>query len=236
MRAAGVMIAACLLGAAPAQDDVLAVEHRRDVRGRDAAVQLLRTGVADYRMEAAPLLDVCRHFAARTGDRLSFCVAVPKDLAGATVTLDLKKVSLWTAMAVVQESTGLRFAFRAGVVFLVPKDAVKPWSYVVVYDLRAQCARLRSFPGPDLRLPGSDDGPLFPPEEESEATVSGFTADGIEALLEDGVTPELWGTEVASLTNNGGLFVVRHTPAGHREIQALLVRLGLILPPRLLVR
>lgn len=232
-----VAVVAMLLAAAPAQDDVLAVERREDVRSRDALAVLLQKTHADFRLEAMAPRDFCRLLAARLGDKVNFmCSGKPEELAGAAVTLELRGASLWTAMAVAQMSSGLRFVYRSGVVFMVPPAAIKPLTYVVTYDLRAECARLRNFPGPELRLPdGNDDRPLFPAEEESTTTVSGYTAEDIEALLRGNVTPEAWTDGAASLTNTNGLFVVRHSPAGHREVRELLQALGLLPAPRVRV-
>ena len=220
-----------------AQDDVLAVERREDLRGRDAVVRLAKAARGDFLFEGATPRDLCRLFATRLGDKVNFCVgARPSELEGVTATFELRAGSMWSAMAIAEEVTGLRFVYRSGVVFLVPKDAIKPLTYVVIYDLRAQVARLRNFPGPDLRLPGTgEDAPLIPPDEESETTVSGFTAEGIEALLKENVTPELWGTDAASVTVSNGVFVVRHSVAGHAQVRELLVELALIAPPRRII-
>lgn len=220
-----------------AQDDVLGVERLEDLRGRDAAARMLKAVRAGFVFEEIAPRDLCRLFATLTGDKLSFSPANKAVAEGEAITLDLRHASLWTAMFVVQGQTGLRFVYRGGVVFLVPKEDFAPLTYLAIYDLRAQTTRLRSFPGPELRLPGSDDErPLFPEPEETEATVSGFTADGIETLLRENVTPEAWGEGGVKLTNDNGLFLVRHTPQGQREVRALLVELGLVPPPPVWVR
>ena len=97
----------------------------------------------------------------------------------------------------------------------------------------ALCAPLKNFPGPKLGLERGGTEALFPPEEDSGTTVSGFTADFIERLIKEDVTPEAWGNDGISLTNQNGLFLVRQTPQGHREIARLLDQLGLLpLPVR----
>lgn len=222
------LVMGAVLASLSAQDDVLAVERREDVRGRDALVRVLQAARAEFRVEAATPKELCRLFAARLGDKVNFCVGGKDEGRGIAATFALRQASVWSAMAVAQEQTGLRFVYRAGVVFLVPKEAIKPLTYVVVYDLRAEVTPLRDHPGPELRLPdGNDDRPRFPPAEDSGTTVSGFTADGIEAMLKEQVTPEQWGTEAASMTNTKGLFVVRHSAAGHAKVRELLVALGL---------
>ena len=154
--------------------------------------------------------------------------AAKVDKVTAPLDLELKAATPWTVMAVVQQTTGLRFVWRSGVVFLVAKEEVRPLVTLVLYDLRALCAPLKSFPGPRLGLvPGGTEAE-FPPEEDSGTTVSGFTAELIERLIKENVTPEAWATDTVSLTNQNGLFLVRHTPQGHREIARLLDQLGLV--------
>jgi hypothetical protein len=211
-----------------AQDDVLAVERAQDVRGRDAASALLRSVRTDWQLRAITPRDLCRLLTTATGDKVAFVASAKGDAATAALDLDLKSATPLTAMAVVQHTTGLRFVWRSGVVFLLPKDEVRPLVLLVLYDLRAMCAKLKSFPGPRLGLvPGGTEA-VFPPEEDSGTTVSGFTAELIERLIKENVTPEAWATDTVSLTNHDGLFLVRHTPQGHREIARLLDQLGLM--------
>ena len=211
-----------------AQDDVLAVERAQDLRGRDAASALLRSIRTDWRLREITPKDLCRLLTIATGDKVAFLAAAKGDAATVSLDLELKSATPLTVMAVVQHTTGLRFVWRSGVVFLVAKDEVRPLVLLVLYDLRAQCAPLKSFPGPRLGLvPGGTEA-VFPPEEDSGTTVSGLTAELIERLIKENVTPEVWATDTVSLTNQNGLFLVRHTPQGHREIARLLDQLGLV--------
>jgi len=220
-----------------AQDEVLVVEQARDVRARDQAARLLRSIRTELRFEGITPRELCRHFALATGDRINFLCAAKGELLTTPVDVQLGKVSLWGAMAAVQEASALRFVWRDGLVFVVGRDDVKPLAYLQIYDLRPMCAPLKNFPGPDLRLGGlGDERPLWPEEEDSGTTVSGFTAEGVEELIKQHVTPELWGTAAVSLTNNRGMLVVRHSVQGHREIQRLLRMLGLLPEPLLLRR
>ncbi len=218
----------------PAQDDVLAVERREDVRGRDASIALLRSIRVDWRMREITPKEFCRQLSAATGDKVTFLFAAKGEAAATpSFDLELRTATPLAAMAVVQHMTGLRFVWRSGVVFLVGKDEVRPSTYLRLYDLRPQCAPLKSFPGPKLGLltpEGTD--VVFPPEEDSGTTVSGFTAELVERLIKENVTPEAWATDAVSLMNQNGLLLVRHTPQGHREIAHLLDELGLVPLPR----
>ncbi|MCA8966524.1 MAG: hypothetical protein H6838_05480 [Planctomycetes bacterium] len=226
-----------LLSAARAQDDVLAVERRDDLPRHAAAVRLLRNTRVTVRCEAATTKEICGLLNAATGDKLMFSCRTPTADAAPAVSLQCRATSLWSVLSIVQIQTGQRFVYRSGVVFLVPAEEVKPYLCLGVYDLRAATMTLRNFPGPDLRLPTRDDDrPLFPEPEESEETVSGFTAEGLEQLLRANVQPDSWSRDGVSLNVQNGLFLIRQTPAAHREIDALLIKLGLRSPPRVLRR
>ena len=204
------------------------VERAADVRGRDAASALLRSVRTDWQLRAITPKDLCRLLTTATNDKVAFLAAAKGDAATASLDLEVKSATPLLVMAVVQHSTGLRFVWRSGVVFLVAKEEVHPLVLLVLYDLRAQCAPLKNFPGPRLGLvPGGTEA-VFPPEEDSGTTVSGFTAELIERLIKEDVTPEAWGNEGVSLTNHNGLLLVRHTLQGHREIARLLDQLGLV--------
>ncbi len=230
------VVMAILLGsAAPhvqaqADDDVLPIEKATARRDRDRIAALLRQTRLDFRALEMTPRELCRHLSALTGDKVPF---LWMDRSGAAVvppiSLERKATSLLSAMAVLQTQTGLRFVFRDGVVALSPADQVAPHTELRVYNLRSAVTPLRSFPGPKLGLrgPGDEGSVLFPPEEDSGTTVSGFTADGIERLITENVTPELWGTR-ATLTNSNGLFLIRHTAAGHRQVRELLEQVGVV--------
>ncbi|MBK8099240.1 MAG: hypothetical protein IPK26_19190 [Planctomycetes bacterium] len=235
------MFARCLLGlwlaaAVAAQDEVLVVEKREDQRARDRATALLKRTRVDFTIEAITAKELCRQLSAMTGDKLTFLFAGKGD-AATTPAFDLAlgKTTPWSVMAATQARTGLRFVWRDGVVFLVGKDEVRPLTYLVAYNLRSQFVRLKNFPGPKLGL-GEDGGEvLFPPEEDSGTTVSGFTAELVERLIKQNVTPDAWA-DAATIDDQNGLLLIRHTAAGHRAIGELLDQLGLMPLPRLVVR
>jgi hypothetical protein len=218
-----------------AQDDVLAVEQRQDLKARDALVPVLQRTKTDLHWLAITPKDLCRQLEVLSGDKVSFVCG--KTAAAATpMDLDLKAVTPWSAMAAAQTASGLRFVYRSGVVFLVPKDEVKPLTLLMVYDLRSAVMPVKSFPGPRLGLDAGDNSAKMPAEEDSGTTVSGFTADGIETLIKAHVTPELWAGDTVSLHQANGLFFVRQTVAGHRELRQFVADLGLVSDPRAIER
>lgn len=234
-----VALLALCCSAVPAQDDILAMEKREDQPARDQLVQLLKRTRTDFTTASMTPRDCCRLLTTLCGDKVNFLFMATGDAAATPAfELELKSASLWTVMAAVQRVTGLRFAYRDGVVCMLGKDQLQPLTYLQVYDLRGQVTPLRSFPGPRLGLLGAEEGDkvLYPPAEDSGTTVSGFTAESLEELIRAQVTPELWASDKVSLSNTRGLFVIRQTPAGHQQVRQLLVELGVMSRPRVAVR
>jgi hypothetical protein len=219
--------------AVPAQDDVLTVERQDDLRAHAAAVRLLKKTRIPLVAEELSAKQLCRVLTAATGDKLTFVCSNKVADAAPTLSVSLTSASLWSILSIAQVETGLHFVFRHGVVFVVPADEVKPLTYLRMYDLRGHFMPLKSFPGPELTLSLSgDERPLFPEEVVTDQTVSGFTAEGVEALLVENVQPDSWAREGVSMTNLDGLFLIRQTPRVHREIETMLVRVGLVAPVR----
>ena len=234
MRVAAVLLLPFLFAAAiVAQDDVLAVESQGDLAGHQQAAALLKQTRVQLHAESMTAKELCKVLSLACGDRLIFVCRARDSAAAPRLTLDVRAASLWSVLSIAEGELGLRFVFRSGVVFLTPADDVRPLTFLEIYDLRAECTPLTSFPGPELRLGGADDDrPLFPEPYDSGTTVSGFTADGVETLLRETVRPDSWADERVSMSNQHGLFLIRQTPAAHREIRALLTKVGLRAPVR----
>jgi len=230
---------AAIAAALPAQDDVLAVERKDDLAGRARAVELLKQTKMPLRVPEISMKQLCKLLSTASNDQLTFACSTRDSDDAPKMEFALRSASLWSIMAIAQQETGLRFVYRFGVVFVTKADRLKPLTYLRIYDLRAHLQPLRSFPGPDLRLrTADDDRPLFPEEVETGQTISGFTADGIEELVQSSVQPDSWSSDDVRLINQDGLFLIRQTPAAHAEIEKLLIQAGLWAPvtPRRVVR
>jgi len=220
-----------------AQDDeVLSVERRADLRGRDALLQRwskIRVDIERAEITADELASVLSD--ATGGMPFLYVRRKAETDAVPPFALSLRRVSVPSLMGIVADKTDLVFVYRRGTVLLVPEDQFKPLTYLQVYDVRAATMPLRSFPGPRLGLPVPDGENFpFPEEEETSNTPCGFTADQLEDALRSHVTPDAWDDK-ATLTQARGLFMIKHTPAGHRQVQKLLAQLGAISPPRRIV-
>jgi hypothetical protein len=216
---------------------VLPVEKAEDQRGRNQIAVLLARAKVNFIVQGMGPKELCRYLSSLAGDKVTFLFLDRSGTAKVDpIELELKSVNLLSVMSAVQMQTGLQFVYRDGLVLLSPKDQVNPAMTVRVYDLRGAVTPLHNFPGPKLglRSPTEEAGPLYPPEEESGNTVSGFTAEQIEELIKKHVTPELWGDK-ATLSNQRGVFLVRTTLAGHRAIALLLDELGVLELPRTVI-
>ena len=77
---------------ASAQDDeVLVVEKKKDQRGRDHAMRLLRRTRTKFHFEELSPRDLCRTFSAATGNKISFSVG-KKAVARASARNRIKRV------------------------------------------------------------------------------------------------------------------------------------------------
>jgi len=219
------------------QDDVLAVERKSDLRGHARLVKALHSRRVTFTAAEMSARELCRYLTASVGGSTTFHCRTSHSDDAPKLDLELRSVPLWSLMSIAQMETGLRFVYRFGVVFLVPEDDIQPWTHLEIYDLRGMVATLRHFPGPELGLGiDRDERPLFPEPIETEQTVSGFTADGIEELLRTAVRPESWERDGVKLINQNGLFLIRQSPQVHDEIELLLARVGLKSPSRRLLR
>jgi len=222
-----------------AQDsEALSVEKRSDLRGRDRLLRRLQPIRVRVNWSDMTPQDIARTLTSHAGGKIPFLWVRRGAEADAfpPVTLELKSVSLPNLLGLLRDNHGLAAVYSKGAVLLMPKEQVKPFTYLQVYDLRGATRPIRNFPGPKLGL-GNGENVLFPEEEEeSTNTLCGFTADALEDALRQHVTPDAWGADQVTLTNANGMFLIRHTPEGHAEVQKLLVTLGVVPPPLRIVR
>lgn len=238
MRRLLLPVVVLLCSALLAQDDVLPVEKRSDLGARNRLAVALADIRLDFTVNEVTPKALCRYLSSVTGDEVNF-LFLDRDGAAADIepiSLRLKSATVLQAMRAVQTVTGLRFVYRSGVVFLMPKDNVKPLTHLVMYDLRGPTRLIRNFPGPKIGLNFGEEQFLFPEEEEPTTTVSGFTAENVEEMLRAHVTPEAWDSDGVSMSNADGLFLIRHTLEGHRQIRDILVRMGVLTQQRVIVR
>ena len=108
-------------------DGLLVVEKRKDLSARNHLVQHLRGVKVTVSFTDASAKEVVGYLQAVSGKGTNFLLAsrTMKDGDYPTVTMKLSNISVANLMAAYEEKTNLRFTYRAGLVFLKPKDEVK---------------------------------------------------------------------------------------------------------------
>ena len=218
--------------------DLLVIERKADRAGRDLLLRKLKKVRVTLSFHEASAEDVAQYLTTAAGKGIAFIVSSKsmKSSELPKLTLTLKKISLTNAMAVISTQTEIRYVYRAGVVFIKPKDEVKEFSYLQLYDVRAATMKMPVFVAPKLGLNLGEDGGNFEEPEESDTTTSGFDADKLIDLIRTMVLPESWDSEGASIAQMNGVLMVRQTESGQRKVRELLVKLGAVPPIRYHVR
>lgn len=210
--------------------DVLALERLEDRPARDRLLRrLAEIRLARVSLEDATLREVARYLTAAAGRATSFVVAAAGELP--RVTLQLRHVPLTRLLAVLRRAAGVRFAFFAGMVKIVPPEELRQATTLRVYDLRAAVASVPSYKAPKPGL-SRREAWAETEEETDNSTASGFTLERIAEVVRTHAVPDSWDREGVSLAAAGGLLLVRQTESGHRAVARVLAALGVISAPR----
>ena len=222
-----------------AQDsDLLVIERKADRAGRDLLLRKLKKVRITLSFNEASAEEVAQYLTAAAGKGIAFIVSsrTVKSSELPKLTLTLKRLSLANAMAVISIKTEVRYVYRNGVVFIKPKDEVKEFTYLQIYDVRAATMKMPSFPAPKLGLNLGEEGGNYEEPEESDTTTSGFDSDKLVDLIRTMVLPDSWDSEQASITTMNGVLMVRQTESGQRKVRQLLVKLGAVPAIRYYIR
>lgn len=208
--------------------EVVVVEQRDDIAARDRAGALLTETKLPLRGSLA-IDQVCRLLQSACADKLNFrFMSKTKKVPDvAPLEVDLEQTTPLQVLALVQTQLELQPTWRAGLIALVPKDEVKPATWLEIYDVRAETMAVSDFPGPELTLRAPGDEPrTSATEEESKTTVSGFNADQLVELVRAHAPGGTWDGDGVSLSAQGGILLVRQTESGHRQVREVLAGLG----------
>ena len=227
----------CCLGTCPGRlfaqgfADVLGLERRSDTGERDLLAQRLAKLRVTLAFKDAGPDQVAKVLNAYCEDLTMFVVRPHKAARDwASLNLELSKRPLLQVLALIERVSTMRFVFRSGVILLMHEGDEQPPLYLAIYDCRMATRRLPDFPAPRLDLPHGE-GRGEEPESGEGRSASGMGPERLEELIRANVRPESWG-ETASLTQSQGIFIVRQTERGHRELARLLRALGVRVPLR----
>jgi len=211
-------------------DDLLVVEKRKDLSARNHLVRHLRGVKVTVSFTDASAKEVVGYLQAVSGKGTNFLLAsrTMKDGDYPSVTMKLSNISVANLMAAYEEKTSLRFTYRAGLVLLQPKDEVKEFTYLRIYDVRAAVMPIKNFkPRYKFGLRGSGDEVAVQSDDEEPRPLM-FDSDQLVGLIRDNALRESWDTGSTSIEAMRGILLVRQSVRGHRKVENLLRKLGAI--------
>jgi len=218
--------AALCLGSLAAQDSLLLVEKRGDLLSRARLMRKVDKISVHLVLDKGTPKDLAELLNAQAGKFVNFLVRPHEgETDYASLTFNLKSISLRNAMSLCRRMSDIRFVAGPGVVFICHKDDVKQLTTLRIYDVKAATFKLKDFPGTRIGIRPGDVEEVEPREIQTENTPSGFTLEQLEEMIRTKIEPDSWG-EQASLSTGNGILIVRQTEEGHAKIRRLLWQLG----------
>ena len=135
----------------------------------------------------------------------------------------LPLMSVERALNIIGNVTGVRWKVENGVVKLVTPENSGGRRYLVHYEVRDIVQGVKSRPGPELKLksPGEEDFGAMEEDEEPMPTV--VDAGKLVDLIRTNIEPDSWDDESgASVTEQRGVLLVRHSRDVHERVAAML--------------
>jgi len=145
------------------------------------------------------------------------------------IRLKTRDLSVKSTLKLMLSGKGLTVAYRDGALVVLPQEDLQDAVVLEMYDVRSQLMSLQDFPGPRMELVapkgGVSSGPLTGIEliEPKPPTVP---PDMLVELIKDNAGFRSWENRNASIELRNGMLLVSQTPKVHREIKALLAKLG----------
>ena len=152
--------------------------------------------------------------------------AAAKD-AEQPVSLKARDLPVRSVLKLMLHGRGLTVAWRDGALAVVPVEELQDAVVMRIYDVRSQLVKIMDFPGPRMELTSPTASTpiptlgieLFEPKPIIEP-------DFLVDLIRSNTGGRSWDAGKASMDLADGRLVVTQTPAVHREIEALLRKVG----------
>lgn len=153
--------------------------------------------------------------------------AAAKD-AEQPVKLKAKELTLKSLLKLMLHGRGLTVTWRDGALAVVPAEDLQDVVAMKIYDVRSHLLKISDFAGPRMELVSPTSGGVHGP-------ITGIILEEPKPILEPDFLVELirsntggrsWDGGKATIDLVDGRLVVSQTPAVHREIDALLRRVG----------
>jgi len=145
------------------------------------------------------------------------------------VRLRARDLSVKSTLKLMLSGRGLTVAFRDGALVVLPQEDLQENVVLELYDVRSQLIRLQDFPGPRMELVSPKSGGpsgLLTGIELIEPKDPVVPPDMLVELIKDNTGFRSWENKNAFIELRNGMLVVSQSPKVHREIKALLAKLG----------
>jgi hypothetical protein len=183
----------------------------------------LKRGRLSIAWEDRELQDAVEELAKRL--EINILIAAPlKERKEETISMTLRDVNAGTLLKLLEESLGVAFQNRQGVVWVTtPEDAIKHAIILRVYVIAELLYVPPDFPAPrSMGLNASGSSPAGEREEESEPREQKDPEFLVDLIRQTTGGEKQWEIEGVAIQVIGKRLVVRHTPEMQRQVARML--------------
>lgn len=206
---------------------LMALALTQDV-AREDALRKLTTAKLTVDFDNIKLADALDFLRDASGLNLVLLPSAAAKDAEQPVKLKAKDLTLKSILKLMLHGRGLTVSWRDGALAVVPVEELQDQVTMKLYDVRSHLLKIADFAGPRMEL-------VSPTAGSMPMTGIQITLDEPKPILEPDFLVELirsntggrsWDSGKATIDLVDGRLVVSQTPAVHREIDALLRRVG----------
>ncbi len=170
----------------------------------------------------ASIEDWSTYYSGITGVNFSMHPSL-EDLDEDSTTLEdfrLPPRSVFQALNVISDVTGVHWRINNGMVQLVTKEFSGGKLYLSKYDVRDIVEGVPDRPAPEMKLQIGLEDEEFPEEDDPTPTIVDVGA--LTDLVRANIDPDSWDVEGASISDARGVLLVRQTKTVHQKVEQLL--------------
>ncbi len=205
---------------------LLALALAQDV-AREDALRKLSTAKVTVDFDQVKLADALDFLRDASGLNLVLLPAAAAKDAEQPVKLKAKDLTLKSVLKLLLHGRGLTVTWRDGALAVVPVEDLQDSVSMKIYDVRSHLLKIADFAGPRMELvspTGGVQGPVTGIILEEPKPI--IEPDFLVELIRSNTGGRTWESGKATIDLVDGRLVVSQTPAVHREIDALLRRVG----------
>lgn len=205
---------------------LMALALTQDV-AREDALRKLSTAKLTVDFDNVKLGDALDFLRDASGLNLVLLPSAAAKDAEQPVKLKAKELTLKSLLKLMLQGRGLTVTWRDGALAVVPAEELQDHVTMKLYDVRSHLLKIADFAGPRMELvspTGALQGPLTGIILEEPKPI--IEPDFLVELIRSNTGGRSWDGGKATIDLVDGRLVVSQTPAVHREIDALLRRVG----------